>query len=265
MEDGRVIEGLGGPPYHMSRAHRIVGGVLSVVSPVGDDFDIWRYDDLVVTRYLEVFFGYKTFRFINKYGSRSRTQFVEAGGYVLTEYNVVDFLERISPDHVIISPVFKEVSHKLVELLTNLFDVSIDIQGFIRDSDDKGRIFHVKFPDSLYKMQYNVFKLSEDELDYIQIEQLNSKYIIVTNGREGAMLYLEDSKFNIPAYALDNVDETGSGDIFLYLFIFGLSKSLDPVDACIYASAYTSYILEGGGVPPEERIEYIRDGVRQLK
>ncbi len=265
LEDGRVVESIGGPPYHMYRAYKTVGGEYSVVSPVGEDFDIWRDYNRDYTRFLEVFYGCETLRFTNEYTASGRRQRVSGGGYQLSIVNTIDFLERLFPEHVVVSPVYNEVPLKLVQSLSTLFKLSIDIQGFIREVGDNGTIIHRGLPDELYSISYYLFKLSSEESEYIDLDKVDAEYIVVTNGREGATLILGDSGFYIPAYPLSGVDETGSGDIFTYLFLHGLMKYSDPVEASCYASAYTSYILEGGGTDPQERFKLVKEGVKQVR
>lgn len=265
LRDGRVAESIGGPPYHMYRAYKAVGGEYSVVSPVGEDFDIWRDYNRDYTRFLEVFYEYETFRFINEYTASGRRQWVSGGGYQLSIVNTIDFLERLFPEHVVVSPVYNEVSIKLVQTLSTLFNLSIDIQGFVRLAVDNGSIILRSLPDELYNISFNLFKLSSEESKYVDLARVDAKYIVITNGRDGATLILEGSHYHIPAYPLFGVDETGSGDIFTYLFLHGLMKYSDPVEASCYASAYTSYILEGGGIDPLERFRQIVEGVKQIR
>ena len=265
LRDGRVIESIGGPPYHMYRAYKTVGGEYSAVSPVGEDFDIWRDYNKDYTRFLEVFYGYETLRFTNEYTAIGRRQKVSGGGYQLSIVNTIDFLERLFPDYVVVSPVYNEISIKLVHTLSNLFNLSIDIQGFIREAGDDGSITHRSLPEELYNISFHLFKLSSEESEYVDLDRVDAEYIVLTNGREGATIIFEGSGYYIPAYPLMDVDETGSGDIFTYLFLHGLMKYSEPVDAACYASAYTSYILEGGGIDPLERFRRVREGVKQIK
>ena len=265
MRDGVVIESIGGPPHHMYRAYKTVGGEYSVVSPVGQDFDIWGDYRNDYMRFLEVFYGFDTLRFINEYTSSGRRQRVSGGGYQLSIVNTIDFLERMLPEHVVVSPVYNEVSIKLVYTLSNLFNLSIDIQGFIREAVGDGFIIHRKFPEELYSISFHLFKLSSEESEYVDLDKVDAKYIVVTNGMEGATLVFEDSGYYIPAYPLTDVDETGSGDIFTYLFLHGLMKYSDAVDAACYASAYTSYILEGEGIEPQKRFKMVSEGVKQIR
>ncbi|HIQ13233.1 MAG TPA: hypothetical protein EYH44_02455 [Thermoprotei archaeon] len=249
----------------MYRAYKLVGGGYSVVSPVGSDFDIWTNYQGDYTRFLEVFYGYDTIRFTNIYVADRRLQKISGGGYQLTIANTIDFLERLVPKHVIVSPVYNEVPFSLVHKLSNLFNLSIDIQGFIRVAMDDGSITYRKLPQNFLKMPFYLFKLSNDEYPYVDIDSIDARYIVITDGIEGSTLIFEDSGYYIPSYPVSNVDETGSGDIYTYLFLYGIGKYGDAVEASCYASAYTSYILEGGGIPPDERFKIVRDCVKQIK
>ncbi len=263
LRDGRRIYSIGGPPHHISRALEVFNGDLAIVSPIGGDLDIWRlgYPGRGIYRFLEVFFDKENLRFINVYSGDRRTQYVSGGGYSLTPINTIDFLERLSPSEVIVSPVLDEVPIKLLEILSKHYPLSIDIQGYVRRVGEGGIIEGVKPPKKIYEIEYNVFKFSSEEFEYIDIHRIKSRYILMTDGLNGAYLRFGDSEYHIPSYRVYNVDETGAGDIYLYIFIKSLRKGFNALDSSIYASAYTSYILEGGGISPIERYRELRGKV----
>lgn len=249
----------------MYRAYKTVGGGYSVVAPVGEDFNIWMGYQGDYARFLEVFYGYETIRFTNIYTLDGRLQKISGGGYQLSIVNTIDFLERLLPEHVVISPVYNEVPFRLVHKLSSLFNLSIDIQGFIRVAREDDSIVHRTLSEDFFNLPFYLFKLSNEEYLYVDIDRVDAKYIVITDGIEGATLIFEDSGFYIPSYPVSDVDETGSGDIYTYLFLYGISKYGDAVEASCYASAYTSYILEGGGRAPEERLKMVGEGVRQIR
>ena len=82
--------------------------------------------------------------------------------------------------------------------------------------------------------------------------------VVLTLGRDGAIIYTKDKKIKVPAFKVDAVDTTGAGDAFsaglIYSFIhkYSLEKALIFASAC--AALSTTKTGARGGLPTLEEI-----------
>ena len=146
---GRVIKSIGGPPYHMCRALEYVECGLAIATVVGKDMDLARLEGLKWSYLYLDLYGGSTIRFRNIYDGE-RVQEVHGGGYHISTVNVLDFLDRVSPDYVILSPVYNEVPLSLLIKLSGAFPLIVDIQGFVRYVDIYGRVYNSAPPTEIY-------------------------------------------------------------------------------------------------------------------
>lgn len=84
------------------------------------------------------------------------------------------------------------------------------------------------------------------------------KVIVITQGREGGILYDGEKSVAYPAFPVDAVDTNGSGDVFHGAFAFALTKGWDYKRCCIFSSAVAALkCLHFGareGVPDYETV-----------
>ncbi|MBD3389175.1 MAG: hypothetical protein GF416_08780 [Candidatus Altiarchaeales archaeon] len=70
---------------------------------------------------------------------------------------------------------------------------------------------------------------------------------IVTRGREGASVYVKNTKVDVKAHKTDVVDASGAGDAFNAGFITGKLRGLDLYESVKVGNAAASFIVEGWG------------------
>ncbi len=120
----------------------------------------------------------------------------------------------------------------------------------------------------------NILKLNDDELHFLtEILELqdnkavmgiiahryNLKYIILTRGADGSVLFNGESFIAVPALSYEEeVDDTGCGDAFTAAFVTALLYDVRPADAMLHASKVAGYVCSHGGsmpeIPPEHRL-----------
>lgn len=93
----------------------------------------------------------------------------------------------------------------------------------------------------------------------ILVQRYNLKYIILTRGADGSVLYDGNSFVAIPVFSYSkDVDDTGCGDAFTAAFVTALLYDLRPADAMLHASKVAGYACSHGGnmpeIPPEHRL-----------
>jgi sugar/nucleoside kinase (ribokinase family) len=70
---------------------------------------------------------------------------------------------------------------------------------------------------------------------------------IIKNGRQGALVWLNDEHYVAPAFAVTPKDTTSCGDAFCAGFIAALDRGWAPVDACRLANMTAGLVAEGYG------------------
>jgi fructoselysine 6-kinase len=80
--------------------------------------------------------------------------------------------------------------------------------------------------------------LDDKELAAIAFELLacGSKWVLVTSGRAGAVLYRDSVSYRTPARLVEPVDTLGAGDTFIARTLFGLLKEEAPQDILRHAA-----------------------------
>ncbi len=72
--------------------------------------------------------------------------------------------------------------------------------------------------------------------------------LVATDGRQGATLFQHGVPEEFPAYAAEEVDPTGAGDVFAAAFLSHLHKFGDPRRAVDFANCTASLSIEYAGV-----------------
>lgn len=91
----------------------------------------------------------------------------------------------------------------------------------------------------------------------------NPKVVVITQGKEGGILYDGNEILRYPAFPVDAVDTNGSGDVFHGAFAFALTKGFDYGKACVFSSAVSALkCMQVGarkGVPGyEQTIDFLK-------
>lgn len=77
--------------------------------------------------------------------------------------------------------------------------------------------------------------------------QLGARYVALTLGPEGAMIFTEESAERVPPRPAKLLDASGAGDCFDGAFLAMLAKGKAPFEACKYAVAASSLSVAGFG------------------
>lgn len=66
------------------------------------------------------------------------------------------------------------------------------------------------------------------------------KVIVITQGKEGGILFDGKNLLRYPAFPVDAVDTNGSGDVFHGAFAFALTQNMDYGKCCVFSSAVSA-------------------------
>ncbi len=83
-------------------------------------------------------------------------------------------------------------------------------------------------------------KASPEEAAKALFAAYRPKVVVITQGKEGGLLYDGKQLTNYPAFPVEAVDTNGSGDVFHGAFAFALTKGWDYYRCCIFSSAVSA-------------------------
>ena len=152
-----------------------------------------------------------------------------------------------------------DFSNEVVEYLAKKGKVSIDVQGYLREVRDE-KVYPIDWKDKL-KVLKNTYYLKVNEIEMETITGLKDAHeaakllhswgvteVIITLGSEGSLIYVDDTFYEIPAYAPHEVvDATGCGDTFSAGYLYQRTLGATPTEAGKFAAAMCTIKLEHNG------------------
>lgn len=149
-----------------------------------------------------------------------------------------------------------DFSNEVVEYLAKKGKVSIDVQGYLREVRDE-KVYPIDWKDKL-KVLKNTYYLKVNEIEMETITGLKDAHeaakllhswgvteVIITLGSEGSLIYVDDTFYEIPAYAPHEVvDATGCGDTYSAGYLYQRTLGATPTEAGKFAAAMCTIKLE---------------------
>lgn len=173
-------------------------------------------------------------RFINKDTDNGRKQSLQERAPSMPAMQIASSLQEY--DGILhLGPVADEVDQNIINLFPRAF-IGLTPQGWMRQWDEKGFISHKKWlpdPDFCRRIEAIVFSME----DVINDEDLVIHYsklfhiMAVTDGNNGARIFVNGNPAQIYAPDIKIVDSTGAGDIFAAVFFIGLFEGMEPIEA----------------------------------
>lgn len=152
-----------------------------------------------------------------------------------------------------------DFSNEVVEYLAKKGKVSIDVQGYLREVRDE-KVYPIDWKDKM-KVLKNTYYLKVNEIEMETITGLKDAHeaakllhswgvteVIITLGSEGSLIYVDDTFYEIPAYAPHEVvDATGCGDTYSAGYLYQRTLGATPTEAGKFAAAMCTIKLEHNG------------------
>lgn len=152
-----------------------------------------------------------------------------------------------------------DFSNEVVEYLAKKGKVSIDVQGYLREVRDE-KVYPIDWKDKL-KVLKNTYYLKVNEIEMETITGLKDAHeaakllhswgvteVIITLGSEGSLIYVDDTFYEIPAYAPHEVvDATGCGNTYSAGYLYQRTLGATPTEAGKFAAAMCTIKLEHNG------------------
>lgn len=103
-----------------------------------------------------------------------------------------------------------------------------------------------------------------EEAAKILFEKYSPEIVVITQGKNGGIIYDGNNIESYPAFLVDAVDSNGSGDVFHGAFAFAVSNKMSYNKACIFSSAVSALkctkIGARKGVPSyDETITFLKE------
>ena len=250
----------GGSAYYMAWAIQALPHdidfhmITSVSSEVMPEVEKLRQAGMHVTAYesdTNVFFE-------NKYGANmdNRTQRVLAKSAPFTLNELKDEEARVYHLGTLLADDF---TPETVEYLASKGDVSIDVQGYLREVVGQ-EVKACEWADKLRLLKHTaVLKVNEWECQtltnmtdpYEAAQQINDwgvREVIVTLGGGGSIIFAEGQFYETPAYAPTKlVDATGCGDTYSAGYLYARARGMNYTESGQFAAAMCTLKLEHTG------------------
>ncbi len=247
----------------------LLGGKARLLATVGEDFGdyrVWLEDHGVDTHLVKVIDGkYTASFFANTDKSNAQIASFYAGAMANAAELSLNDIDRSDIEMVVISPndpvAMVQYPRECKKLkLPYLYDPSQQIVRMDKESLSEG----VDGADSLFCNDYE-FELLQNATGMKAAEiQKRVRFMAITQGKDGAIIYADDRKYTIPVFPPDQIlDPTGVGDAFRGGFLRGLTLNLDWQTCGQMGALSATYCLEQRGTQnhcytPAEYVERYR-------
>ncbi|NHJ87184.1 MAG: hypothetical protein FK734_17100 [Asgard group archaeon] len=265
---------IGGVPIYAAATAKALGQTIGIVSKVGTDFQL---KNLKLINSLEPdlngfkITGQHSMRFENKYNRKGkRSQKILSISDKITIKDIPDIYSNVPCVHL--GPVFNELDETFIDEIRPKYDlISLDGQGFTRSHDKNHEKVILKpwenYEDYLPKIDI----LKVDDLEIKSITATNNldkaidkvldtkiKLLVITLASDGAIIYSNNERFDIPAIPTKVVDETGAGDTFITAFLLEYLRTKDCYYSGLVAATAASFkIATSGPLPTYSREDII--------
>ncbi|GBD11832.1 Sulfofructose kinase [bacterium HR23] len=151
---------------------------------------------------------------------------------------------------VLLAPVAQEVSPAFLECFPHAL-VGASAQGWLRRWTTKGYVFPAPLPADFPLARLHVLIASQEDVDDTSQFSLWAQQVplvVMTRGREGAILWEKGKPYPIPAVPVAEVDPTGAGDVFSTVFLLRLWETGAPRESAWWASAAGALCVQRAGL-----------------
>lgn len=196
--------------------------------------------------------------FENRYegdqNKRTQRVLVKCDPFKISEMNGVD-----AKVYHLGSLLNDDFSPQFVRELSTRGNISIDVQGFLRDVRGQD-VVAVDWKEKLDILAHtHTLKLNEYEMEVItgltdprqvarQIASWGVKEVVITLGSNGSLIYADNTFYEIPAYPPRKlVDATGCGDTYSAGYLYCRAQGLGFAESGKFAAAMCTRKLEATG------------------
>jgi len=253
---------LGGTVSYAGRTAQALGLRVRAITSAEKGIDLSQLENIEILQMPST----QSTTFENRYTSEGRVQILHTRASDISCKDVPQGWQ--SADIVHLGPIADEVDTTLIEFFPDAL-MCITPQGWLRHWDEKGRV-HMMGWDQISSLlpTANVVVISmEDLADDLQSTQDMAdrcEILAVTDAARGAQVFWNGQHRNVPAPAVEEVDPTGSGDIFAAAFFVRLYQTNDPFEAARFANYLAAASVTRHGLASTPTLEDIHTAYRQV-
>jgi len=179
-----------------------------------------------------------------------------------------------------LGPLAQEITPELAALFPRRQGALIAAtpQGWLRRWDSDGRVWPTPWNTAEQILPLlDVLILSHDDLlpfsngnrgeaDAMLMRwSMQVPLLVATDGRQGAALFRQGVTQHFPAYAIQEVDPTGAGDVFAAAFLTHLYLHGNPEQAVDFANCTASFSIEHKGIQGIPTMQMVEERMRTRK
>ncbi len=259
QEDGSTITG-GTALFSALTAHRL-GARVAILSAASPDLDLSMIPPQIDVTLLP---SPVSTAFRNIYNNGARTQFMYHPAPAFT----LDDLKHAPRARVVhLGPIANEVPLVYPPELKRGF-VGLTVQGMLRSvtptnqvQTDPSLLRRLPFT-GIDAMALSIEDVNGDE-DAVIAATDRVPIVALTRAEQGATIWFDGERYEIPAFPAKVVDPTGAGDVFATAFFMALEAGEPPLAAARRASATASRVVEGHGVTTLPTLADVEERLRR--
>ncbi len=219
----------------------------------------------------------ETTAFVNTYHNGFRTQYLRARADHLRLEDVPE--AWIKAPIVLFGPLDQEIEASFIKRFPRQTPsiLAATPQGWLRRWDQDGRVWPAPWTAAEEILPLlDVLILSHDDLlpfanhNRIDADAILTRWsmqvplLVATDGKYGATLFQHGFAERFPAYAAQEVDPTGAGDVFAAAFLIYLYWHGDPRKAVDFANCVASLSIEREGITGIPTMEMVKERMHSL-
>ena len=178
-------------------------------------------------------------------------------------------IELQNTDIVYLCPIADEVDPELVRCFKHCL-IGVTPQGWMRQWGSSRQVRPKRWDTAEKILSHtDILVLSDEDIlanpkdldKYIQW----TKIVVLTRGKNGAVLYENGQVIESSSYSVKEVDPTGAGDVFAAAFLINYYDTGSSVSALNFAHCVASFAVEGRGLTAIPTLEQVKNRVRPQK
>ena len=204
--------------------------------------------------------------FENIYTPEGRLQIVHHVAPGLDFHNIPESWRDAPIVHL--GPIASEVDPTLAGRFPHSL-VGVTPQGWLRTWSGDGRVQPSQWPEASLVLEHasavviSIEDVAEDE-ERINAMASASQIFVVTEGANGARLYLDGDMRRFRAPAVAEINATGAGDIFAAAFFARLHKTRDPWVAARFATQLAAQSVTRSGLRGVPNVEEVQNATIEV-
>jgi sugar/nucleoside kinase (ribokinase family) len=253
---------VGGTVAYAGRTAQALGLRVRVITSAEKGFDLSQLENIEILQMPST----QSTTFENRYTSEGRIQILHGRASDIGTRDVPHGWRSANIVHL--GPIAAEVDTTLIESFPGALMCTTP-QGWLRQWDDNGRVHMTGWDQisDLLPIADAVVISMEDLADDPKSAQDMAPYceiLAVTDAARGARVFWNGQQRDVPAPVVEEIDPTGSGDIFAAAFFIHLYQTNDPFEAARFANYLAAASVTRQGLASTPTMEDIQDAYRQV-